>query len=220
MAKGTVSEQKKPVLDEQTLDKLLEAACVIQEQGDLRLRARKLAAADQGSQNRISTSKTPATPIAASAAAAASSFFSATPGAGKTAAEKTVSEKSEAEKSLAAGTVPTGPASISPISISKDSYTLTLAQIVETQQQILTRRLELENAMALVAQRAAEMTKAAGSAIAIVEAQTDAKKIDGKKLRYRAVSGLLTLAGGSEVTIERALCFHCLRSGEVIRGAA
>jgi GAF domain-containing protein/ribosomal protein L37E len=219
MAKGTVSEQKKPVLDEQTLDKLLEAAFVIQEQGDLRMRARKLAAADQVSPNQISTSKTPATPIAASAAAAASSFLSANPGAGKTAAEKTVSEKSEAEKSLAAGTVPTGPASISPISISKDSYTLTLAQIVETQQQILTRRLELENAMALVAQRAAEMTKAAGSAIAIVEAHTDAKKIDGKKLRYRAVSGLLTLARGSEVAIERALCFNCLRSGEVIRGA-
>src|SRR5580704_6186017 len=208
MAKGTVSEQKKPVLDEQTLDTLMEAAFVIQEQGDLPLRARKLAAADQGSPNRISTSKTPATPIAASAAAAASSFFSANPGAGKTAAE----------------TVPTGPASISPISISKDSYTLTLAQIVETQQQILTRRLELENAMALVAQRAAEMTKAAGSAIAIVEAQTDvkktdAKKIDGKKLRYRAVSGLLTLARGSEVAMETALCFNCLRSGEVIRGA-
>src|SRR5580698_2737871 len=120
MAKGTVSEQKKPVLDEQTLDKLLEAAFVIQEQGDLQMRARKLAAAE-------------------------SSFFSANPGAGKTAAEKTVPEKSGAEKSSAAETVPTGPASISPISISKDSYTLTLAQIVETQQQILTRRLELEN---------------------------------------------------------------------------
>src|SRR3984957_3971284 len=229
MAKGTVSEQKKPVLDEQTLDKLLEAAFVIQEQGDLQMRARKPAAADQVSPNQISTSKTPATPIAASAAAAASSFFSANPGAGKTAAEKTVPEKSGAEKSSAAETVPTGPASISPISISNASYTLTLAQIVETQQQILTRRLELENAMALVAQLAAEMIKAAGSAIAIVEAQTDvkktdvkktdAKKIDGKKLRYRAASGLLTLARGSEVAMETALCFNCLRSGEVIRGA-
>jgi len=224
MAKGTVSEQKQPVLDEQTLDKLLEAAFVIQEQGDPQIPARKLAAADQVSPNQISTSKTPATPIAASVAAAASSFFSANPGAGKAAAEKNVSEKSEAEKSSAAETVPAGPASISPFSISKDSYTLTLAQIVETQQQILTRHLELENAMALVAQRAAEMTKAAGSAIAIVEAQTDAKKtdakkIDGTKLRYRAVSGLLTLARGSEVAMERALCFNCLRSGEVIRGA-
>jgi len=224
MAKGTVSEQKQPVLDEQTLDKLLEAAFVIQEQGDPQIPARKLAAADQVSPNQISTSKTPATPIAASVAAAASSFFSANPGAGKAAAEKNVSEKSEAEKSSAAETVPAGPASISPFSISKDSYTLTLAQIVETQQQILTRHLELENAMALVAQRAAEMTKAAGSAIAIVEAQTDAKKtdakkIDGAKLRYRAVSGLLTLARGSEVAMERALCFNCLRSGEVIRGA-
>src|SRR3984957_4490075 len=224
MAKGTVSEQKKPVLDEQTLDKLLEAAFVIQEEGELQMRARKPAAADQVSPNQISTSKTPATPIAASAAAAASSFFSANPGAGKTAAEKTVPEKSGAEKSSAAETVPTGPASISPISISKDSYTLTLAQIVETQQQILTRRLELENAMALVAQRAAEITKAAGSAIGIVEAQsdgnrTDAKKLDGKKLQYRAGSGLLTLARGSAVALEKALCFNCLRSGEVIRGA-
>src|ERR1700721_2597502 len=224
MAKGTVSEQKRPVLDEQTLDKLLEAAFVIQEQGDLQMRARKPAAEDQVSANQISpnqmsANKTPATPIAASAAAATSSFVSEKSGAGKTAAGQTVSKKSATEISSVAETVPTRPASISPISISKDSYTLTLAQIVETQQQILTRRLELENGMALVAQRAAEMTKAAGSAIAIVEAQTDAKKIDGKKLRYRAVSGLLTLAGGSEVTIERALCFHCLRSGEVIRGA-
>jgi hypothetical protein len=192
MAKGTVSDQKKsgakkPVLDEQTLDKLLEAAFVIQEQGDL-----------------------------------------------QTATEKTVSKKYAAEK-LAVETVPAAPAvaegpaginsaSINPASISKDAYTLTLAQIVETQQQILTRHLELENAMALVAQRAGEITKASGSAIGILEAQSDEKKPDGKKtdgkrLRYRAVSGLLTLARGSEVVMEKALCFNCLRSGEVIRGA-
>ena len=229
MAKGTVSEQKRPVLDEQTLDKLLEAAFVIQEQGDLQMRARKPAAEDQVSANQISpnqmsANKTPATPIAASAAAATSSFVSEKSGAGKTAAGQTVSKKSATEISSVAETVPTRPASISPISISKDSYTLTLAQIVETQQQILTRRLELENAMALVAQRAAEITKAAGSAIGIVEAQsdgnrTDAKKLDGKKLQYRAVSGLLTLARGSAVALEKALCFNCLRSGEVIRGA-
>jgi ribosomal protein L37E len=38
-------------------------------------------------------------------------------------------------------------------------------------------------------------------------------------LQYRAVSGLLTLARGTEVAMEKALCFNCLRSGEVIRGA-
>ncbi len=51
MAKGTVSDPKKsdptkPVLDEQTLDKLLEAAFVIQEQGDRREQAPRPAAAN------------------------------------------------------------------------------------------------------------------------------------------------------------------------------
>ena len=218
MAKGTVSDRKKsdprkPVLDERTLDKLLEAAFVIQEQGDLQMQARNPATADQTSPNKVPT------PIAASAAAATSGSV----------VEKLGAEKTAAEKSSVAGAGPAGPVGISSAGIGKDAYTLTLAQIVETQQQILTRRLELENAMVLVAQRAAEITKAAGSAIGIVEAQidgqktdenkTDAKKFDGKKLRYRAVSGLLTLARGSEVAMEKALCFNCLRSGEVIRGA-
>jgi hypothetical protein len=211
-AKRTVSQQNKPVLDEQTLDKLLEAAFVIQEQRDLQKQ-------NPGMGNQLSTNKLPAA-IAVSSAAE------------KTAPEKTVSKKSASEKlavekfPAAAGVSaePVGSPSVGPASISKDAYTLTLAQIVETQQQILTRRLELENAMALVAQRAAEITRAAGSAIGIVEAQidgnrTDTKKFDGKKLQYRAVSGLLTLARGSEVAMEKALCFNCLRSGEVIRGA-
>jgi GAF domain-containing protein len=213
MAKGTVSDQKKsdpkkPVLDEQTLDKLLEAAFVIQEQGDLQKQARNPSAANRISTSRFSTNKVP-TPIAATAAAAEFS---------------SVVEKPNAEKSSVAAAAPAGPVSTSPAGIGKDAYTLTLAQIVETQQQILTRHLELENAMALVAQRAAEITRAAGSAIGIVESKVDVdktgrKKTDGKKLRYRAVSGLLTLARGSEVAMEKALCFNCLRSGEVIRGA-
>jgi GAF domain-containing protein len=244
MAKGTVSDQKKsdpkkPVLDEQTLDKLLEAAFVIQEQGDLKKQTRNPATAGPASQNRLSTGKVPATPIAASSAAATTNSAFEKLGAEKIVAEKIAPEKpapkkSAAEKSSAPETVPAGPVSISPAgigaaSIGKDAYTLTLGQIVETQQQILTRRLELESAMALVAQRAAEITGAAGSAIGIIEAQTDenqtdekktdAKKLDGKRLRYRAVSGLLTLPRGSEVAMEKALCFNCLRSGEVIRGA-
>jgi hypothetical protein len=230
MAKGTVSDPKKsdpkkPVLDERTLDKLLEAAFVIQEQGDLQKQARNPAAAVQTSINQHSTR------IAAAATrnSVVEKLGVEKPGAEKTATEKPAPKKSAAEASSAAGTVaaaaiPAGAISIGPASISKDAYTLTLAQIVETQQQILTRRLELENAMALVVQRAAEITKAAGSAIGIVEAHpdaktTDAKKLDGKKLRYRAVSGLLTPARGSEVAMEKALCFNCLRSGEVIRGA-
>jgi len=209
MAKGTVSDPKKsdprkPVLDERALDKLLEAAFVIQENGDLRRLARNQTAADP-----LSADKVPATPITASAAAATPSSVLASP----------VAEKSSIVAAVPTGPVSTSPASISPASISKDAYTLTLAQIVETQQQILTRRLELESAMALVAQRAAEITRASGSAIGLVEASPDGKRLDGKKLRYRAVSGLLTLARGSEVTMEKAICFNCLRSGEVMRGA-
>ena len=234
MAKGTVSDPKKsdpkkPVLDEQTLDKLLEAAFVIQEQGDLQKQARNEASANQISLSELSTNKVLAPPIAASASAAAGNFVveklgAEKPGAQKTAAEKTISRKFAAEKSfapetVASGAVPSEPVGISPASISsagttKDADTLTLAQIVETQQQILTHHLELENTMAVVAQRAAEITGAGGSAIGIVESKTE-----GKKLRYRAVSGLLTLARGSEVAMEKALCFNCLRSGEVIRGA-
>jgi hypothetical protein len=233
MAKGTVSERKKPVLDEQTLDKLLEAAFVIQEQGDLRKRARNPGAADRIltdplSPNQISTDKVPAPSAASSAAATPNSVMgkrgAEKPGEVKTSAEKTVSKKSAADKLSVAAAAPAepvsvgpagiGPAGVGPASISKDAYTLTLAQIVETQQQILTRHLELENAMALVARRAAEITKASGSAIGIVES-----KPDGKKLQYRAVSGVLTPARGSEVAMEKALCFNCLRSGEVIRGA-
>lgn len=239
MAKGTVSypkksDPKKPVLDEQTLDKLLEAAFVIQEQGDLQKRARSPVAADQISPSQLSTNKVPATAIAASASAATRNFVVETPDtekavAEKTAIEKSVPKKSAAQKSAAAGAVASAAAPLEPVGVSsagigsagigKDAYTLTLAQIVETQQQILTRHLELENAMALVAQRAAEITGAGGSAIGIVESKTEGQKTDGKKLRYRAVSGLLTLARGSEVALEKALCFNCLRSGEVIRGA-
>ena len=239
MAKGTVSDPKKsdpkkPVLDEQTLDKLLEAAFVIQEQGDLQQQAWDPVAADLISPSQLSTNKVPATPIAASASAATRNFVVETPStekavAEKPATEKPVPKKSTAQKSAAAGAIASAAAPLEPVGISsagissagttKDAYTLTLAQIVETQQQILTRRLELENAMALVAQRAAEITGAAGSAIGIVESKTEGQKTDGKKLRYRAVSGLLTLARGSEVAMEKALCFNCLRSGEVIRGA-
>ncbi len=54
------------------------------------------------------------------------------------------------------------------------------------------------------------MTHASGAAIGI---------LDGKKLRYRAASGNLTLAVGSEVPMDKALCLPCLRTGQVFRCA-
>jgi len=89
-------------------------------------------------------------------------------------------------------------------------YTFTLGQIVETQHQIQVRHLELDNAMSLVAERVTEIAKAGGAAIGM---------LDGRKVRYHAASGLMTLAAGTEVPMEKALCVACLRTGQVIRCA-
>ncbi len=207
MAKGTVSDQTKPVLDEQTLGKLLEAAFVIQQHGaDLQKSAprpepaqdRERTTASEKWGGKVWASQT--TPIQATLKQTSPNQI--LPGAASASQSGPVSGRNLSDKSPVAGLG------------SKDAYTLTLAQIVETQHQILTRHLELEDAVALVAQRAVEITKASGAAIGIIE-----NKLGGKKLRYRAVSGLLALARGSEVATEKALCFSCLRSGEIIRCA-
>src|SRR5271165_2496538 len=154
--KEIVSEEKdKPVLDEQTLAKLLEAAYVLQEHNrelqemelGLDLKRDQLeaeGAARSAPESRAATSKTQETETPASA-----------------------------------------------------DYTSTLAEIVATQHQIQVRHLELEQAMALVADRLTQITRASGAAIGIVD-----EKKDGKKLRYRATSGVLTLPAGTEVSLE------------------
>ncbi len=90
------------------------------------------------------------------------------------------------------------------------SSTLTLAQIVEIQQLVQVRHLELENLMSLVAERLSQFAGASGAAIGI---------LDGKKVRYRAVAGLAALPSGTEVPLEKALCNDCLRTGNVLRCA-
>jgi len=89
-------------------------------------------------------------------------------------------------------------------------YTFTLGQIVETQHQIQVRHLELDSAMTLVTERVTEIARGTGAAIGI---------LDGRKVRYKAASGLMTLAAGSEVPMEKALCVACVRTGQVIRCA-
>jgi len=90
----------------------------------------------------------------------------------------------------------------------KEDYSLTLAQIVETQHQIQVRHLELDSAITLVAQRAIEIAQAGGAAIGIVE---------GNSVRYKAAAGTMTLPVGSEIPLEKALCVECLRTGQVVR---
>jgi GAF domain-containing protein len=166
VAKASVADEKdKPVYDEQTLAKLLEAAYVLQEHNrELRQREVNLELQrDQlGAQERAAAAKqgAPASPHSTEPAAA--------------------------------------------------DYTQTLAQIVETQRQIQARNLQLQAAMELVASRVTEIANAGGAAIGILNAKT---------VRYRVVSGEMTLQAGSEVAMETALCIASLRTGQVIRCA-
>lgn len=91
-----------------------------------------------------------------------------------------------------------------------NDYSLALAQIVSTQREIQVRNLDLESALAVVTQRAAEIAKASGAALAIA---------DGNKVGYRAASGASWPALGSDVALEKALCSSCLRTGQAIRCA-
>jgi putative methionine-R-sulfoxide reductase with GAF domain len=87
-------------------------------------------------------------------------------------------------------------------------YTLTLAEIVEAQRQIQIRHLKSEQAMAIIAERIARITKASGAGIAI---------LDGKIIRYHAGAGVPSLPVGSEVPLENSICAMCVRTGQVLR---
>jgi hypothetical protein len=90
----------------------------------------------------------------------------------------------------------------------KDLHTPTLAEIVETQRQIQVRHLELDSAIALIAERAAEIARAGGAAIGLLE---------GNSVRYRAAAGEMNLPVGSKIPLEKALSRDCLQAGQVVR---
>jgi GAF domain-containing protein len=160
-----VSEEKeKPVLDEQMLGKLLEAAYVLQEHN----RAMQKLGLNLERQRERLNEQAPHPPVA------------------RPPLIKNSSESAPAP----------------------DDYTFTLAQIVETQRLIQVRRLDLEEAIAMVAERVASIASASGAGIGILER---------KKVRYRAGVGDLALPAGTEVAMEKALCVACIRTGQVIR---
>jgi GAF domain-containing protein/ribosomal protein L37E len=180
MEKEIVSEgKKKPAYDEQTLAKLLEAAYVLQEHNR---RQREMA------------SRGEPTP----------SISRSMPSESSLAPEPQIQEPP-----------PFPPEAIAAVQLpepsqeaAKDDYTLTLAQIVETQHQIQVRHLELEEGMSLVAERVTEIAHAGGASIGIIK---------GKKVGYRAVAGRMSVPQGTEVLLEKALCAASLRAGHVIR---
>jgi putative methionine-R-sulfoxide reductase with GAF domain len=87
-------------------------------------------------------------------------------------------------------------------------YTLTLAEIVEAQRQIQARHLDLDRAMAVIAEKVARIATATGAAIGILE---------GKTVYYRAGAGVPALPLGTEVPLATAICAASVRTGQVIR---
>ncbi len=173
--KEIVSEKVKPVRDEQTLAKLLEAAYVLQEHNremlemELRLDLKpEHLEHDHREHDHLEEDK------------------SSIP------ASRAVSPQTREGE-------PPAPT----------DYSSTLAEIVSTQHQIQVRHLELDDAMSLVAERLTQIARASGAVVGILQ---------GKKVRYKAASGL-TLPAGTEVPMEKALCFACLQSGQVFRCA-
>jgi putative methionine-R-sulfoxide reductase with GAF domain len=159
-------EKDKPVLDQQTFDKLLEAAYVIQEH------QRKVRDAEERLESRSERlrerEQEPAKPV------------------------PIPESKREPEKT----------------SRSDADYTLTLAEIVEAQRQIQARHLELDKAMAVVAESVARITGATGAGVGILEEKT---------VHYRAGAGAPALPSGSEVPLATAICAASVRTGQVIR---
>jgi putative methionine-R-sulfoxide reductase with GAF domain len=160
-----VTDQKnKPVLDEQTFERLLEAGYVLQEHN------RKLR--DLETNLELQSEQLREQELLMQAAR----------------------QKSQTESEARART-PT-------------DYTLTLAEIVEAQHQIQTRHLDLDKALAVVAERVARITGASGAGIGISE---------GATIVYRAGAGSPALPIGSEVPLQIAICQANLRTGQVIR---
>jgi len=153
----------KPVLNEQTFHKLLEAAHVLQEHTR---RARELEGRREQHSERLRQQEL---------------------------ADQAVLPRSPAAQPEAAR-----PA----------DYTVTLAEIVEVQRQIQARHLELEKAMAVVAEKVVHIAKASGAAVGILE---------GKMVRYRAGCGSPALPDGTEVPLKAAVCAASIRTGQVIR---
>lgn len=157
-------QKNKPVLDQQTFERLLEAAYVLQEH-NRKMRVLETNLESQSEQLREQE-------LAHQAA-------------------RLRSQPKSEESSRSSG-----------------DYTLTLAEIVEAQHQIQMRHLELDKAMAVVAERVSRITGASGAGIGI---------LDGSTVRYRAGSGSPALPVGSEVPLSEAICQANVRTGQVIR---
>jgi GAF domain len=87
-------------------------------------------------------------------------------------------------------------------------YAKTLTAILEIQEQIRSRRLDLQAAASLIARRIREITDATGAAVAILEQD---------QLEYYAASGSAAGEAGSREPAGSSLAAECLRSGMILK---
>ena len=107
--------------------------------------------------------------------------------------------------SSAPAEVPRAP---SPVPTTPQDYTLTLGKIVDTQHHIHLRKLGLNDAISLVAERVVEMGGASGGAVVIV---------NGQNVRYAATAGLKTLPVGTIMPTAKALSSVCIKTAQLLR---
>jgi GAF domain-containing protein len=163
--KKIVTDKKnKPVLDEQTFDKLLEAGYVIQQH------SREMRELEERMESH--------------------------------------SERLREQEAANQAPLPRSKAESDGNSRTNGDYTLTLAEIVEAQRQIQVRHLELDKAMAVIAEKVAHIANATGAGVGILEEKT---------VRYRAGAGAPALPVGSDVPLATAICAASVRTGQVIR---
>jgi len=92
------------------------------------------------------------------------------------------------------------------------AFAYVMEQIVATQHQIQTRRLELQQAMDLIVARVMPIVHAQGAAIALVDT-------GGQQLIYRAAVGRSSALMGQKVPTAQALCAESIRNGATVQCA-
>jgi GAF domain-containing protein len=92
------------------------------------------------------------------------------------------------------------------------AFAYVMEQIVATQHQIQTRRLELQQAMDLIVARVLPIVHAQGAAIALVDN-------GGQRIIYRAAVGHSSGMAGQKVRTAAALCAESVRNGATVQCA-
>lgn len=180
-------EKDKPVFDEQTLAKLLEAAFVLQEHShELRELEAELGLKRDRSQDQEPAAEIPEPTTS-------NSNTSAQP--------RNPSEDN--------GVVQQASAEMDSSGISEDAdYALTVLQVTEIQRLIQTDHLKPNDALAMITSHVIEICGAAGAAVGIANART---------VTYRAVAGIRTPSVGLPIPLASTLCRPCLRDAQVFR---